>query len=118
MTVARLAAEKAVKRTGQIMHDYIILTTESSDILHAHRDYSLNATWPFNFIVNEADIGQNLGHPSSFGERANDIMLSTMMALKMQLMPETSIGNCCSGFHKLMGEFLSRGCGAAKNESF
>jgi hypothetical protein len=45
-------------------------------------------------------------------------MPSTIIALKMQLMAAITIANCCSGFHKLMGELLSRGCGAAKAKYF
>jgi hypothetical protein len=100
------------------MHDSIILTTESSDILSARRNFTNNTSWPVTFLINEADIGQNSGYPGDFGERADDVMLSTIIALKMQLMAEITIANCCSGFHKLMGEFLSRGCGAAKTNHF
>jgi hypothetical protein len=119
MTVVKLESEKAAARNGGMMYESVIVTTESPDILYARRNYSMNASWPFKFIVNEADVGQNSGHPSSFGEgRADEVMLSSVVALKMQLMAKTTVGNCCSGFHKLMAEFLSRGCGATNTNHF
>ena len=119
MTVIRLASEKAAARNGGRMPESIILTTESPDILNAHRNYTINSSWPFEFIVNDADVGQNSGRPGDFGKgRADEVMLSTILALKMQLMAESVVLNCCSGFHKLMGEFLSRGCGASHTNHF
>lgn len=118
MAVILLASEKAAARNGGSMPESIILTTESPDMLNAHKNYTVNASWPFKFIVNDADVGQNSGHPNDFGEGADEVMLSTVLALKMQLMAGSTIGNCCSGFHKLMAEFLSRGCGASYTNHF
>lgn len=117
--IVRLSSEQAAARNGGRMHDTVILTTESPVILNAHNNYSMNASWPAKFIVNEDDVGQNSGYPNDFGAgRADDVMLSTVVALKMQLMSESTVGNCCSGFHKLMAEFLSRGCGASATNHF
>ena len=75
-------------------------------------------------IANDKDVAQGTGNPKEYNKMtlrnvsADDIMLSTMTSLNMQLMAAHTVGNCCSNFHKLMIEFLSHGCGAAPRNKF
>lgn len=103
---------------------HIILTTESIEMLQARHKYNRNQSFPFYLIANDQDVAQGTGNPRYYKDflsrnvTADDIMLSTMTSLNMQLMAASTVGNCCSNFHKLMLEFLSRGCGAAPSNNF
>ena len=57
-------------------------------------------------------------HNSNVESDADTIMLSAMSSLKAQLLPTLTIGNCCSNFHALLNDFLSEGCGAARDSQF
>ena len=69
----------------------------------------------FAFVPRDPSKYQEMG---AINVTADDVMLSTMTSLKMQLMTESTVGNCCSNFHKVMLEFLQNGCGAAKRNHF
>ena len=94
------------------------------EILEARHRYNADESFPFTLIANDNDVAQGTGNPTEYKKMASrnittdDIMLSTMSSLSMQLMATWTVGNCCSNFHKLMLEFLSRGCGAAKRNHF
>jgi len=128
MQIATRVAEKAAEtRRGseaEMIHKHIVLTSESLPILQARFNYTSNASFPFKFVANDADVAQGTGAPGAFRAMskinitADDIMLSTIMALKMQLLTESTVGNCCSNFHKMMVEFLGNGCGAARRNNF
>ena len=49
---------------------------------------------------------------------ADEVMVSALSSFKAQLLPRVSIGNCCSNFHVLLNDFLSEGCGAARDNTF
>jgi hypothetical protein len=49
---------------------------------------------------------------------ADSFMLSAMSAIKLQLLPRISIGNCCSDFGRMLNDYLSEGCGAASDNDF
>lgn len=115
-----LIKEFAVKRSKQInngteiLQDKVLLTSESSQVLKARFDYPKNDTFPFDFIVNEKDVGQGSGNPRSFNKanfKADDVMMSSLVTLKMQLFPDSLVVNYCSNFHNLIGAFVSMGCG-------
>ena len=102
---------------------HIILTSESMEILQARHRYNADESFPFTLIANNNDVAQGTGNPIEYKKMArnvtaDDIMLSTMSSLSMQLMATWTVGNCCSNFHKLIMEFLSRGCGAAQKNYF
>jgi hypothetical protein len=44
---------------------------------------------------------------------ADDVMVSAMSTLQLQLGSSVVRANCCSRFHRLMGDFLSVGGGAS-----
>jgi hypothetical protein len=129
----KLAGEMAVKRTnhkrssqqwsrgGKInstfvtsqpgnMYDTILLSSDSKNITQQRFNYTNNKSFPFKIIANDEDIGQGHGIPPFYRNDADQIMISTMAALKMQLLPETLIYNGCSNFHKLIVNLYS-GCG-------
>merc|ERR1712176_523975 len=106
-----------------MVHDTIILTSESSKILRSRFQFQRNNTFPFKFIVNENDVTQGTGRPNHFQKissniTSDEVMLSTVMALKMQLLGQSTILNCCSSFHKVILSFLRRGCGAVQMNHF
>ena len=115
----QLAHELAIKRTlhwrkknevtnssaTKIMYDTIVLSSESKHMLEARFAYSKNESFPFRIIANDEDCAQGHGKPKRFfGGIADNVMVSTMAALKMQLIPETLVLNSCSNFHKLVGD--------------
>lgn len=126
----RLTKDLATRRqstnstNGDKRYRSIVLTSETLSILQARHEYEEKEDFPFRFIANDEDVAQGTGDPSKYQEMgainvtADDVMLSTMTSLKMQLMTESTVGNCCSNFHKVMLEFLQNGCGAAKRNHF
>lgn len=122
----RLAKEMAIKRTmmeskrldaiasssssNPILYDTIILSSESTDMTEPRHNYKQNETFPFKrFIVNNDDVQQGGGGLKHYAEKDN-VMISTMQALHMQLFPNTLVANHCSNFHKLMQGFYAS-CG-------
>ena len=97
----------------------IILTSESREIIESRNEYETSVSFPFRFVVNENDAFQGTGYPKEYlrsESSLDDIMLSTMISLKMQLYTIATAGNCCSNFHKLMETFQGRGCGVRNQE--
>lgn len=115
-TTSRQIAEEEIRN--------IILTSESKEMLQARHRYNTDENFLFTLVANDKDVAQGTGNPKEYDKMnarnitADDIMLSTMTSLNMQLMAAYTVGNCCSNFHKLMLEFLSRGCGAAPRNKF
>jgi len=94
------------------MYNTIVLSSESKSVTNARFNYTQNSTSPYTFIVNDEDIGQGNGRPrqhKSLG-MSDQVMISTLSAFKMQMMPETLIVNMCSNSHKMMHMFYF-GCG-------
>ena len=127
MQIARNLSLKNKTKSRQIAEEEmrnIILTSESKEMLQARHRYNADENFPFTLIANDKDVAQGTGNPREYNKMnsrnitADDIMLSTMSSLNMQLMAAHTVGNCCSNFHKLMMEFLSRGCGAAPRNKF
>ena len=98
------------------VHDTVILTSESKDILQSRLAYiPKNESFPFEFIVNEEDVGQGSGNPNSFASSQNgftpdDVMISSLVSMKMQIHSESMILNSCSNFHILIGTLVHVGC--------
>ena len=116
------------------MNVSIILTSESSEIFRAQKQFeadnklqfpliSSNMTHlkqsnmsPFHFITNTFDVIQDSGNPTKmkdFSEPKEEILMSALASLKMQMNAERSVGNCCSNHHLLLFDYLQEGCGAA-----
>jgi len=86
----------------------VILTTEDEKILdqrHRYRNQS-------NFYVNTKDTLQGTGNVHTFGDEADDIMESSLLAIQMQLHSSIVLGNCCSNFHLMIFDLVREGCGA------
>jgi len=129
MTIATRIAERAVENKSRsqylsngMFHDTVILTSESRSVLNAKIDFEKRKTFPYKFIVN--DFAGGTGRPRPFQSidilniTAYDIMLSTTIALKMQLLTQSTVGNCCSHFHLIIQSLLTRGCRSAKLNKF
>jgi hypothetical protein len=97
----------------------IVVTTESKMVLDDMVAFqSSNSDWPFayNFVVNTKDVMPGSGLPTDYTQTSKeDIMLSMVSSIQIQLSAGYSIGNCCSNFHLLLFDFLRDGCGAATN---
>ena len=128
MRIARnLSLKKKTTKSRHMAEENIrniVLTSESKEMLQARHRYNADENFPLTLIANDEDVAQGTGNPKEYNKMnsrnitADDIMLSTMTSLNMQLMAAHTVGNCCSNFHKLMLEFLSRGCGAAPRNIF
>lgn len=93
----------------------IILTSEDPSILPQRLAYTKNTTFPFDFVVNERDIQPGTGKSTYFYDKADAIMISSLVVFKLQLMSNVLVGNCCSNFHNLLFELVREGCGADPN---
>ena len=118
----QVAEEMGAKRRNQTsnIYDTIVLTSDSRDMVESRLNYTSshpNAThpdFPFRFLINENDTMQGHGKPQKYQSRADDIMASTLAAMKMQMLAETVVSNSCSNFHKVLAGFHVSGCGMAK----
>lgn len=108
------------KNAGQSAVDAsIVLTTEAKAIYDAQEQYESlgmgrNLSFSFKFIKNAMDVQQDTGDPK-FLKLFNkeEIILSSLASLQMQLRTSYSVGNCCSNFHLLIRDYLTDGCGAS-----
>lgn len=106
--------EEETNTTANDKYRNIVLTSESLPILDSRKQYEPYdpSNFPYDFIVNTQEIGQGTGNPMEFDMEADDIMLSSLISLKMQLYPELVILNFCSNFHRMINEFRQMGCAA------
>jgi prenyltransferase beta subunit len=124
MQLTRQQYEKYINATNQPTKiATVILTSEQASIVARRHNYSTSTDFPFQFVVNEKDAGQGTGEPEQYGiisggPDADKIMLSTLVALKMQLMAKYTVVNCCSSFHRMILDLLRAGCGAAAEPEF
>jgi len=114
-TYMQVAEEMVPKRYRQTSgtYDTIVLTSETREMIEARANYTRNETWRLRFVVNANDTFQGHGHPELYQTEnftADDVMISTLMALQMQLLPGTLVLNTCSNFHKMIDSFYSSGC--------
>jgi hypothetical protein len=93
----------------------VILTTEDEAILKASKAYQARADFPFEFLTNDQDVLQGTGAPKHYQDKADQIMLTTIVALKMQLHGRIVYGNCCSNFHLMLFDMLREGCGVHRS---
>ena len=113
----RTAYNKTSSKSSKVIipaRPSLIVTTEDRKIFDQMLNYSSNGS-RFDFVANENDVMQSSGH---FGEIArstkedpDQILLSSLIAMKMQLHARFVYGNCCSNFHNLLLSFLRLGCG-------
>jgi hypothetical protein len=89
----------------------LIMTTEDEKLFQQRLSFNPQSQFPLDFVVNEQDSFQGTGNVQVFGENADDIMISSLIALQMQFHAGHVYGNCCSNFHLLLFDFLREGCG-------
>ncbi len=109
---------------------FIVITTESRSILKELAAFqannsSLKAVFDSQIVVNHRDIAQDTGYlevslpgNSSSATGQNDVLLSAMSSLKLQLTTRITLGNCCSNFHLMLKDLLYEGCGAHIENTF
>lgn len=109
----------------------IVFTTESKAVAQDQTEFANNLTlqktlpFAFGFVTNSYDVQQGTGFIKDIKRQtikqqvsAEDVMLSTLSSLKLQLLAPMTMGNCCSNFHNLLNDLLTNGCGAATENSF
>jgi hypothetical protein len=106
----------------------LIVTSEAPEMRKAQEIFEKQrprGLLPFNFrfVNNDYDHSQGTGNPLLMGKSVanktvamDEMMLSAISSLKIQLHARYTIGNCCSNFHLLMFDFLRDGCGASRNQ--
>ena len=98
----------------------LILTTEDRKLFQQRLSYSM-VNFPYQFVVNEQDVLQSSGSyweiSKSTREAPDQVVLSSLIAMKMQLHAKFVYGNCCSNFHRLIFDMIRLGCGFHEPES-
>ncbi|CAJ1966890.1 unnamed protein product [Cylindrotheca closterium] len=103
-----------------------ILVTSESPQVHDEQELFLkesvenNRSFPFQLVNNNFDLHQGTGDPASMDSSGKnvsleDIMLSSISSLQLQLRARYTVGNCCSNFHLLLFDFLEEGCGPVRD---
>jgi hypothetical protein len=98
----------------------VIVTTESQSIRREQQAYNASPLGS-RIVINHRDVTQDTGYlekESSTGVQADDVMLSVMSSLKLQLMTRVTLGNCCSNFHVMLKDLLFEGCGSTTTNTF
>ena len=101
----------------------VLLTTESKQVLEQHTrfvDESSDPAASYRFVLNDYDVLPDSGRGVSrvAGIDADEVMLSAVSSLRLQLMARMVIGNCCSGFHNLIDFLRGEGLGAAVDSQY
>lgn len=98
----------------------ILVTSEEEKMINATYAVAANETLlrkiPFEprLITNTNDVRQANGNTGRFilpqGAQADDITMSILSTIKLQMNAAHTIGNCCSNFHQLIFHFLRGDC--------
>jgi hypothetical protein len=107
----------------------VVFTTEAKGMVMEQEQFVSNATlrkslsFDYTFLTNHKDVTPDTGFLKDLRRKktnftADESMLSAVTSLKFQLLPRVSLGNCCSNFHVLLGDFLMEGLGAASDNTF
>jgi hypothetical protein len=122
---------RTMESHGSYFNVNVILTSESVDVHNQRRAYqghnNNNLSFsielandpthsvPFTFVTNEYDLVQNTGDPTKLKSdkyvNKEEILLSTIASLQMQMYADYSVANCCSNHHLLLVDLLKVGCG-------
>jgi hypothetical protein len=98
-------------KTHHDTYGTLILTTEDEEIFRRRLLFNRTAGFPLDIVVNEEDSLQGSGNVEKFGLNADDILISSLVAIRMQLHAGHVYGNCCSNFHLMIFDFVQEGCG-------
>ena len=124
--IREFAAKRTLARTGDnttesSLYDTVVLTSESRAMLDAARfNYTGKEDFPFRFIINDKDVMQGHGSAIDFGNTTadynqDDVMLSSLTSIQMQMLSESTVLNRCSNFHRMIQSLLLMGCSGSKN---
>lgn len=76
------------------LYDTIILTTEDKTIKTAYKNFTAqNETFPFKIIMNEQDPMQGHGSSKHFREKTEEVLISSLVAVRLQLFADTVVIN-------------------------
>ena len=115
MTLMRRMWGDRLQPTPGTKKGEIFLTTEDRVVMQSRHEYERNDSFPYRFIVNENDVFQGSGEPSLFKDRADSIMLASIVSMKLQLQSKFLVVNCCSNFHLIIFDLFLEGCGAVSD---
>jgi hypothetical protein len=112
MQLARETWEEKISRNNnQGKRGSLIMTTEDKILFEKRLLYTKESGFPLDFVVNDKDPLQGSGLAKVYGESADRIMISSLLAIQMQLRAGSIYGNCCSNFHLMLFDFAKEGCG-------
>ncbi|KAL7580124.1 hypothetical protein ACA910_012883 [Epithemia clementina (nom. ined.)] len=96
----------------------LIVTTEDQSLLDGFKNAS--ETPLFRFVYNHYDVLQGSGWMAHIHDKysLDQVMVSALSSLKLQLLPRFTLANCCSNFHVLLRDLLGEGCGAYHSSTF
>jgi hypothetical protein len=99
----------------------VIITTEATDVANGSRMYAAShdgVGGKLSIVMNHDDVLQDTGRPRTpkYRVRADDVMESTLIAMRLQFHAKFTIGNCCSNFHLLLFDLLQHGCGLSETQ--
>lgn len=89
----------------------LIMTTEDPTIFEQRHSFPGSHEFPLDFVINDEDPLQGTGNTKSFQDAADTIMISSLVALQMNLHADIIYGNCCSNFHLVLFDLAREGCG-------
>ena len=104
--------------TPEMHKSKLLLTTEDPNIFQNAMLYRNTTNFPYEIILNKNDNLQGSGKPTKFKRSAKDTILSSLVAIKMQLIPSVVYGNCCSNWHKVIRKLVDAGLSAVPNAQF
>ena len=127
--VRELAAKRTLARTGDnststnsSLYDTLVLTSEAIEMMDARFNYTERKDFPFRIIANDEDVVQGAGRPGRYWGtsrgnldiRPDTVMLSSLVAIKLQMLSESTVLNLCSSFHKMIYGMLEVGGSRSK----
>mmetsp|Transcript_61151 Transcript_61151/g.149700 ORF Transcript_61151/g.149700 Transcript_61151/m.149700 type:complete len:637 (+) Transcript_61151:166-2076(+) len=121
-------------------HPNLILTTEDAEIFNEAMQLSRNAPattsrgisdidynnitssnsspFPYRFLLNSDDNLQGSGNPRKFRHDGHNTIVSSLVAIVLQLHASKVYGNCCSNWHKVIHRLVEGGLSSTQDASF
>jgi hypothetical protein len=93
----------------------LILTTEDPTIFNESLPYQQNASFQYQFLVNDQDNMQGSGFPKDFRDQGENTIVSTLTALMLHLSAGQVFLNCCSNSHNVIAKLIVGQCGANRH---
>ena len=93
----------------------LIMTTEDPKVFNHSYAYQSNASFPFQFMVNDKDNLQGSGLPRHFRADGENTVVSSLMTLKMHLNAGKVYLNSCSNWHLVLARLVTSQCGVKRH---